>query len=226
MGSAKYATVEGIRKKVATREGISPASLYTTLYRLRGSNQLFDAGRRWYSTIPEAFRPEYEPVIAIARDVESRFPLLRFSIWSNEQLQPYAHHLLGKFSTFLYTDSDAIQPVTEFLQSRNYAAYPNPRQSDVDRYIKAFDRRIIVRQSITEAPVKDHFAEIEKILIDLYLEKDRLDLLDLAEYRRIFENVVFSHRINMGSLSRYAARRKIKNRILNLCSDYEHLIIG
>ena len=186
---------------------------------------LFDAGRRWYSTIATAFEPRYDPIKALARQVEKQFPQLQFSVWSTQQLQPFAHHLMGRFTTFIYTEMDAIVPVTDYLQDSKHSAYANPKQTEVERYVSASGRRIIVRQLITEEPVDAHYAKIEKILIDLYLEKDRLFLMDLAESKRIFENIVLAHRINMGRLLRYAERRKVKASMVNLFSEHKDLII-
>jgi hypothetical protein len=45
----------------------------------------------------------------------------------------------------------------------------------------------------------------------MFLEKDRLRLMDGAEYERIFRNLILSLRINMPRLLRYADRRKVKN---------------
>jgi hypothetical protein len=225
LGSAKYTSVEGLRKRLGGEKRIPSASLYTTLYRLVQSKVLFDAGRRWYSTIPAPFKPRYDPVKAIARKVEKQFPLLQFSAWSSGQLQPFAHHLMGHFTTFLYTETDAIVPITDFLRGQNYAAYANPKQTEVEKYVAVSSRRIIVRQLVTEEPTEGHYATIEKTLIDLFLEKDRLFLMDLAEFKRIFENIAFTHRINMGRLFRYAERRKVKTSIVKLCSEHKDLII-
>jgi hypothetical protein len=225
LGPAKYASVQGLRKRLGTKNKIPPASLYTTLNRLIKSKILFDAGRTWYSTIATPFKPHYDPVKAIVRQVEKRFPQLQFSAWSTEQLQPFAHHLMSRFTTFLYTESDAILPVTEFLQEQGHTVYPNPKQTEVEKYVAPSARRIIIRQLVTEEPVDGHFATIEKAIIDLYLEKDRLYLMDTAEFKRIFDNIIFAHRINMGRLLRYTQRRKIKTSIVKLFSQRKDWII-
>ncbi|HUI09466.1 MAG TPA: DUF6577 family protein [Bacteroidota bacterium] len=224
-GAAKYASVEGLKKKVQTRDRMPVSSFYTTLFRLVESRVLFDAGRGWYSVIPRPFVPQYQPVRSLVRAVEGQFPQLQFSAWSTEQLQPFAHHLMGKVTTFLYTESDAIAPVSDFLQDQNLAAFPNPIQSKVQKYVPSSRLRIIVRLRITEEPVDGHFATIEKTLIDLSLEKERLLLLDPAEFRRIFENIIFDNRVNMGRLFRYADRRRIKPRIQELSSEQRGLVI-
>ncbi|MFH0988476.1 MAG: DUF6577 family protein [bacterium] len=226
VNSAKYASVEGLRKKLQLRKRKIPSSsLHGTLYRLVESKAVFNAGRGWYSTIATPFTPQYESIKEIARQIEKQFPQLQFSVWSTEQLQSFAHHLMSRFTTFLYTETDAIRSVTEFLQSQQQTVYPNPKQSEVEKYVALSNRRIIVRSLVTKEPVEGHYATIEKILIDLFLEKDRLFLMDSAEYKRIFGNIIFSNRITMGGLFGYASRRNITASLVKLCSDYKSTII-
>ena len=224
--SSKYARVDGLRKILhIQKKNIPTTTLYATLYRLAEANTVFDAGRGWYSTISTSFTPRYVSINKIVRQIEKQFPLLQFSVWSTEQLQPFAHHLIGRFTVYVYTDTDAINSVTHFLQSHKHTAYPNPRQSEVEKYITSTNNRVIVRPLITEEPLDGHYATIEKTLIDLFLEKDRLFLMDSKEYKRIFENLIFSNRINMGRLFRYAARRNIRTNIVKLLSEYKSTII-
>ena len=157
--------------------------------------------------------------------MEKQFPQLQFSSCSTEQLQPFAHHLMSRFTTFIYTETDAISPITEFLGNQQYTVYPNPKQADVEKYVATSDRRIIVRALVTEEPIDRHYATIEKVLIDLFLEKDRLFLMDGAEYKRIFENIIFSNRIAMGRMFGYAERRKIDKSLVNLCLEFSSSII-
>ncbi len=222
----KYASVDGLRKKLQLRKkNIPSTTLYATLYRFVEAKKVFDAGKGWYSTISTPFTPQYDSVNEIVKQVEKQFPLLHFSIWSTEQLQSFALHLMSRFTVLIYTETDAISSVTNYLQSQKQAVYPNPKQAEVEKYVTASNRRIIVRPLVTEEPLDGHYATIEKTLIDLYLEKDRLFLMDGTEFRRIFENLIFSNRINIGRLLRYAARRELKSSIIKLLSEYNSTII-
>jgi hypothetical protein len=226
VNSAKYASVDGLRKRLQLRRNEIPSSsLHGTLYRLVESSAIFNAGRGWYSTIATPFTTQYESIKEIANQVGKQYPQLEYSCWSTEQLQPFAHHLMSRFTTFLYTETDAMSSVTEFLRSQQQTVYPNPKQADVEKYVAGSHRRIIVRPIVTKEPVDGHYATIEKILIDLFLEKDRLFLMDSAEYGRIVENIIFSNRITMGRLFGYAERRKIHLSIVKLFSEYTSSII-
>ena len=66
---------------------------------------------------------------------------------------------------------------------------------------------------ISEAPGKGNSAPIEKILVDLYIERERLDLFDSWEYERLFKAITQQYRMDMAGLMRYAKRRKVKDKI-------------
>jgi hypothetical protein len=100
--------------------------------------------------------------------------------------------------------------LTEFLIAGGYNAYRNPGKRDSDRYYRQTGPLVILRSSITEEPVNGNYATIEKLLVDLYLEKDRAHLMEESEYSRVFSNLASSQRINIARLLRYAHRRKVK----------------
>ena len=132
---------------------------------------------------------------------------------------------MGQFTAFVFTEPDAVVPVKEFLQKKGYEAFANPTQHEVEKYVPASARRVIVRQAITEEPVNGDYATIEKTLVDLYLEKDRLYPMDDKEYNRIFDNVILEYRVNMGRIFRYSDRRKVRASILGVVARHPDLII-
>jgi len=198
-------------KKIAYKEN----TLKQYLYDLVKEQKLFDAGKGWYSSIQDKCGLETVPVKDIVQQMQDHFPLLSFSCWSTRQLQPYVHHLQAGFIVFIYTDKDALEAVTTQLMEEEYHAFENPRKRDFDRFVTQSGERqlIIVRPSISQEPVEGHFATMEKILVDLLLEKDRSFLMDHQEYDRILHNLINRCRINMASLLRYAGRRRVREAI-------------
>jgi hypothetical protein len=207
----KYFDATALKAHLAKRKvRYAPLTINQYLYNLRAQGKLFDAGRGWYSTLPNALKLDTAPLIELESTVRAEFPLLSFSCWGTQQIQPFAHHLQTNFVHFLYVEKDAIASVTEFLITQGYSAYANPGIPEFEKYFQTNNRSVIVRGTITEEPVQGHFATIEKILVDLYLEKDRANLMDGAEYKRVFKNLAYSQRINVARLLRYAQRRKVK----------------
>lgn len=227
IGAKKYVSVNFIRNGIRKRKrAYKPTTVYQYLFDLKTTGALYDAGRGWYATVEVAAQLDTKPIEKVLGLVRSQFPLLTFAAWSTEQLQPFAHHHMTKFTTFVTTEIDAMAPVAEFLKDMKYVAYVNPQKSEVAKYFTPSSSAVVLRRSITEEPVDGHYATTEKILVDLFLEKDRLNLMDGAEYERIFRNLVMSNRINMPRLLRYADRRKIKTALVKNILAFEHDLIG
>lgn len=207
----KYFSVEAVKKAAKrVQRDINPGTVNQYLYNMKIAGSIYDAGRGWYSSIPALFRPSTKSVEQMATMIKTKYPLLSFSIWSTEQLQPFAHHLMTRFIQFVYTDVDAMASITELLKDQGYQAYLNPQKKEVEKYFDLSSNAVVVRTSVTREPVEGFYATAEKILVDLFIEKDRLSLMDGAEYQRVFRNLVLSNRVNIARLLEYAERRKIK----------------
>jgi len=211
-----YFSVENIEAQLKRRRvKVNHNTLKQSLVRLKRKNIIFDAGRGWYSAIPTRFVLDTAPIDELAKDIKSGFPLMQFSCWSTQQLQSFAHHMMTKFAAFVYAEMELLPSVAEQLDAKGYLVFRNPTKSEVEKYFALKERTCILRPSITEEPIENSYATIEKILIDLYVEKDRVYLMDGAEYKRIFNNIVSSQRINMGRLFRYANRREVKGTLID-----------
>jgi hypothetical protein len=208
----KYFSVNAIKATANARERtINPATINQYLYNLKTQQKnLYGAGRGWYSTIATEYKLLTDPIEELNQQIHRKFPLLSFSLWTTKQLQPFAHHLMMQFVTFVFTEFDAMQATSEFLKDQGLRSFLNPQKLEIEKYFDASIHSVVVRPMITREPVDKHYATIEKILIDLFIEKGRLLLMDGAEYRRIFHNLVISSRINMARLLEYAERRKVE----------------
>jgi len=186
------------------------------LYNLKKEKQIFSAGRGWYSTIKTSFVLNTQPVKELANCIQQEFPLLSFSCWSTEQLVSYFHHLPTYFVTFVYAEPDSLPSIRDYLRQKFNNVYLNPTKRDISSNFYLTEKTLILRPAISEEPQKEYYATIEKILVDLYLEKDRLDLMDSWEYHKLLHNIIDNFRINIARLLRYANRREVKNQIKEL----------
>lgn len=213
----KYFSVSSIRHVLVARHlHHSPTTIKQYLYNLKSRKIIFDAGYGWYSSIDRAFELDTESIEDIVALLKKRFPFLPFSYWSTAQVKYFVHHLMTKFTGFVYTDPDVVPSVTDVLKEHEYDAYQNPTRGEVMKYFTPSLRGVIVRPLITEEPAVNHFAQIEKILVDLFIEKDRVNLMDGSEYERIFRNIILDYRINIPRMLRYAERRHVKKALIGL----------
>lgn len=204
-----YFSLVAIRKDLDGHRGaVEPESLNSYLHELTREGAIFDAGRGWYSTLPEPFVLDREPVRALVEKLEKRFPYLDFSCWSTAQIAAYSHQQLAKFVHFVYTERDAMESVAEALREAEFTAYINPAKGEVGRNVRLLDGVVIVRPAITRAPVDGKYAAIEKILVDLYIEAGGLRLMDEEEHERIVKNIITHGRISISTLVAYADDRR------------------
>ena len=106
-----------------------------------------------------------------------------------------------------------MEHVRDILLDNDYPVYWNPTRPVVDKTYTVSENNVVLRPTITEEPVIVDFATVEKILVDLYVEKDKLYLMDEWEYQQIFYSITECYRINLGCLLRYSQRRKVKTAI-------------
>ena len=207
-GQSKYYNAEAVNAWLQKRKlRCPPATLNRYLHEFTRAGLVFAAGRGWYSSLATPFALNREPVSSLVQELNKTFPLLEFSCWSTQQVNPYMHHLLGKFVAFVQTDPDALESVFEFLRDAGYDAHLNPTGQEKKRFMVR-QKTVVVRRRTSGAPTDGHFASIESILVDLYLETNRLGLMDLEEFRGMARRLVASSRIEMSSLVSYAERRE------------------
>ena len=196
-------------------------SLKQQLYLLKKEEFIYSAGRGWYSNIQKEFELNIEPTAKITKLLIEKFPLLEFSCWSTEQLKGFFHHLPSQFVTFIYIDKDFLQSVKYFLIENNYNAYVNPHKIEVEKFVELKTQTIILRPSVSSRVSKEkNLTKIEKILVDLFMEMKKINLIDQEEYIKIISNIVLNYRINMAEMLDYADRREAKERVWHVIKEY------
>ncbi len=188
---------------------ISPSSLKSYVFELTKNGIIFDAGKGWYSTIKEPFKLNTKPVQLIIKKLNKEFPLLEFSCWSTEQLNSFTHHLMAKFITFVYTDSDYMRNIAELLKNNGYSVYENPNKAEIQKQFSITDKTVIIRPAISKQPQDTkNCSSIEKILVDFLIENRKLGIMDTAEAENVVKNALESGKINISEFYSYAKRRE------------------
>lgn len=173
---------------------------------------IFNAGKGWYSSIEKLFHLNKEPVIDIIKTINGKYPLLTFSAWSTEQLNPFTHHILSKFVSFIYVDVDFIKIIADFLKESGYHVYEKPTKSEIEKQFKIVNKTVIILPSIYNQPKSnEYFAPIEKILVDFLMENRNFKIMELSETEKVFNNTLTSGRVNIATILSYSKRRKFTN---------------
>ncbi|MFK5924184.1 MAG: hypothetical protein QM496_18560 [Verrucomicrobiota bacterium] len=171
---------------------------------------IHDAGRGWYSDLPEAFLPDQNIAVmqSLQKSLKQDFPLLDHTLWSTRELAAYFHHLPTRHATFLMVDRDAFEPVADSLRDAGHRVVIHPLGEAAKSFSLETEDTIILRPRLSSDHVEKR-SPIEHTLIDLYYEIQKLGLYELEEYRRLLHNLTSAKRINLTAFKRYAERRKI-----------------
>jgi len=205
----KYFSLDALKAYLVRQKlTYEPETVNAYVSRMKREGEIFSAGRGWYSSIPEAFELDERPITELRTTIQERFPLLEFSCWSTEQINPYLHHMLGKFVVFVYVDRDAMPSVFGALRDTDHEAYLNPTRREAAKTFAIGEKTVVIRPSVGQSPVEGHVACIEKVLVDLHVELETFPLIDTDDFHEAAQTLVSSRRIELAKLITYANRRK------------------
>ncbi|ACD95129.1 DUF6577 family protein [Trichlorobacter lovleyi] len=207
-----YFSIDAV-KRTLTADGIELAdnSLRKYMSEAMATGIVVDAGRGWYSRHSRPVSLDPKPVANVIRDVKKVFPLLDFCCWSTVQFNPFALHLIAQPTTFLYAESDTLNSVADALRGIGWNAWANPVKNVVDQLLQPSEKTIVLRPTKTDQPnAKEHIAAIEKALVDLVIEANKLKLMDSAEVQRIIDTALGSGLLQLTVLFGYAEDLKKK----------------
>ena len=163
------------------------------------------------------YKPDFKPETGdferkIFLKVEKQFPGLKQCVWSTQTINEFMLHIPGKFITILQVEKAALEPVFEFLKSQNLGkVYIQPEEKEIERYIFENEQSIILQSLISKAPTqkvgKVITITLEKMIVDLFSDKNLLVAFQGSELVHIINNAYQRYSINFTTLFHYARRR-------------------
>jgi len=208
---APYFSIDAVRHWLADQKmSYKPDTVKTYLSRQKRAGKIFDAGKGWYSNLPEPLTLNPDSLTPITKCLSDQFPLLDVSCWSTEQVNPFMHHLLAKFVTFVYTDADALETVGDALSDAGHNVLVNPGKNEIEKFYGKTERPVIIRPSVTKEPAAvSGMSPPEKLLVDLVFENNKLMIMEPSEADDVVQKAVQAGRVNMAVLLSYAKRRRV-----------------
>ncbi len=215
----KYFNIGDINNKLKENNvKFSYKSIKAYIYSLKKCNLFYSAGRGWYSSVKKKLHISNSSILPILRIIKKQFPEIKVSIWNTEQLKGFYHHIPFSFLTFLYIDKEYVSFVKEYLQQNDITVYENPDKTETSKFISYGKNIIILRNYVSyrNNNISPDNASIEKILVDLFIEKDKIDIMDDNEYKAIIKEILNNYRINISKMMDYAHNRKSKEKIKHI----------
>jgi hypothetical protein len=167
-------------------------------------------------------RKAYKPLISksmteIDASIRRQFPFITLCIWETSWLNEFMIHQPGKFLTIIEVESGTEEAVFYHIKKDYNNVYIKPTRQELDWYVYENTHSIVIKKLVSQAPLSKQtnitIPKMEKILVDLFAEKDFYYPYQGQELVNIYDNTVSSYGVSAKSLYRYADRRKCKGRL-------------
>ncbi|MDD3787308.1 MAG: hypothetical protein PHO94_01265 [Petrimonas sp.] len=163
---------------------------------------------------------------SIHNKIRSELPFVEFCVWNTSLLNEFTLHTSDKHFTLVEVEKDSAESVSLLLKEKNNNIFFNPNSEILEQYIFNIFNPTIVKFLVSESPLqkvkKYSTVTLEKVLVDLYCDKDLFSFYQGREKSIIFKEAYEKYTVNNSKLLRYAARRGKKEEIEN----YINQIIG
>lgn len=172
-----------------------------------GRNQYCKADK---SQMKQKYKCRYSKKAEEILDVmEASFPMVDFRVWELSCLNEFFDHQVGQNYIFLEVEKDGC----EFVFDKMIEKYPGnvllkPDINAIMRY--AANGTILIENLITEAPKGQenvHYLSLEKLIVDLFANKNLRNLISQGDYQNALENIFFQYEVDQVKMLRYARRR-------------------
>jgi hypothetical protein len=192
------------------------------IYTLREKNLLSSVGRGLYTlAVKQPFHPEVDDrQKELAGKIVKQFPLARHCTWTTKWISEWTTHQPGRFLILAEVEASAVESVFYFLKDNNYRdVYLNPDETLLNRYVYEDQDAIVVKTLVSKAPLKKEkqifLPAIEKILVDLFIDRHLFAPFQGNELVTIFNNVYKAYVLNISRLLAYARRRNREQQLLD-----------
>ena len=220
---------------VALNPQINETQVRSVIYSLEKGNYISTSGSGVFTVLdpqnkPSVSKSRFNPknstsLNSIVNRINTAFPYLECVFWETIILHDFMVNQPKINMIILDIEKGSEMSVFDFLQQETTTdVFIFPDSITVERYVSAKDKPVIISNLVSQAPRANkgkmhHYARIEKILVDILVDKTKFFPYQGEELVNIYENVFERLVVNEDSLIRYAQRRTavdtLKNFILS-----------
>ena len=188
------------------------------IYDLKKKDVIKSVGKGIYTLCDKpAYQPELkESSKKIARLLDKNFSDLNYCVWESSWLNEFSIHQVTSFFTILEVEKDLVNSVFFNLKDNNLKdLFLQPGGREMEIYIQGKENPVVLKCLISRSPLQKindkklvvNIPVLEKILTDIYCDRDIFYFYQGKELEVIFENAINRYPIDFSRLLAYAARR-------------------
>lgn len=231
--TAKFSNVKSFSRKElkAFYEMYDPKLKETTfrwmIYDLKKQKIIASIDRGLYSLVNQTYfnsntmlgKKKYKPPVSknlekLYKRLKKQFPFLDICVWETSWLNEFMLHQPGRFFSIIEVEKGVEETVFHYLRANYSNVFIKPTRQELEWYIYNNNSSIVVKRLLSQTPLSNNSnmvtPKLEKILIDVFVEKDFFYPYQGQELFNIYNYVFQYYQISLKSLFRYAGRRKCK----------------
>lgn len=192
----------------------SERDVYRLLHRLQDEGSIMKVGHGHYAKMAVKTVYQFKPSMLlqeITEYIREVYPLVTFDVWEMYQWNEFVNHQYAHNAFFIEVENQLSTTVFESLREKYDHVLLRP---DIENYYRYHsDNMIIVQRLLTGSPspiTSTNQATLEKLLVDIFSKSLTGQLIERAEYRKIYTDAFGKYVINESALFRYAGRRHLK----------------
>ena len=214
-----------------TEKSVNNNTLLYRIAKLKKDNIIKSIGKGIYLiTNKKIFQPEPDNLMQKMKKIfSSTYADINYCIWKSNSL--YSFMLHQPFTSFYVfeVEKDILKETFNLFKDNGLNAYYQPTEEIVDDYLSYAKNAIIIKPLISKSPIylskSVNMASIEKILADIYYDREIYPVFNLSEQKNIFENINENYVLNFSKLFTYSGRRSAKNEYKEFIeTNFENLV--
>ena len=155
--------------------------------------------------------------IKINSVVKKEYPFIKYCIWNTSKLNEFLHHQSSFQCVMVEVEKEALESVYYTLKDNFNPTFKKPSKEMAEEFLSIQRNSIIINALVSEAPIQSiknvPTSSLEKLLVDLYCDKNLFYFLQGNELVNIYRNAFNKYTVNQSKLLRYADRRQKKLQI-------------
>lgn len=213
----------------AMKQTYSVASENAVTYSIRkniSDNVIIHIGRDQYSFADDKkiYTHAYSnEAVSVAKIIQSEYNEAEFQIMELIQLNPFINHQIAHNSIFVFVENNLLDYVFGSIKNK----YPGKVliKPTLDNYYRYHSEdQIVILRLPSEAPKVSTcpwHSRLEKILVDVTVDKLLSNLISNSEYPELFRNAFSQYIIDRKAMYRYANRRGAKDKFNSILKQFE-----
>lgn len=190
------------------------------LQSLKAEKIIFSAGRGLYTTVSKEFVCSKKSRVAEIRQIiKKEFPDLDFIIWNTLDFQPFYHHQQTHHITFVEVEYDGVYSVADKISRFYRYVFVETKSKDFPPGFDITRDPVVVRRLIGRSPRNGNEPSLGKMLVDLYIIKDKYRTMPDADYWELWRDIYSLYRVNFSEVIDYALRRRNIRRFISQLID-------